>query len=160
MFTCKYVATTDENTWHGTICDSLQPFQWNFPYHTGHPAWQWPNPHGPPNAGWRGDCTCAIRLGWDCIVPIPHGPPNAGWRVIVPIPHGSAEACTVPVPHRLADTILQLYHTGRPRLHCTHTTWLGWGYIVPVPHGQPVYGSPYHIYHLPILVIHLYMFDM
>ena len=50
--------------------------------------------------------------------------------------------CTQPmlyctIPH---DAILYLYHTGQPRSF--------------------MHGSPYHIYHLPIWVMHLNTFDM
>jgi hypothetical protein len=97
--------------YYGCQCDSHNtPFSEMYLYHTGHPAWQWPNPHGPPITGQRGDCTCTTRVDQHYIVAVPDGP---------------------------AKAILYLYHMG-----------------------QPMYGSPYHIYHLPILVIHLHIFDM
>ena len=52
----------------------------------------------------------------------------------------SAKGMIVPMWHRLAKAVLYLYHTARPR-SITHS-------------------SPYHIYHLPIWVMHLNTFDM
>ena len=97
--------------------------------------------------------------------PIHTGHPTSAEGVIVSVWHGSAEGvlypygtgpptphCTIPhrsagqpcnivhIWHGLAGAILYLYCTGWPRT-MTHD-------------------SPYHIYHLPIWVMHLNTFDM
>ena len=62
-----------------------------------------------------------------------------------------------------AEGWLYLYGTGRPTLHCTIPHGSA-GAVVYLYHtARPkamTHGSPYHIYHLPIWVMHLNTFDM
>ena len=116
----------------------------------GQPNWQWPNPHRAANVGQKGDCTRIARIGWGHIVPVWHGLANATlyhttWVSQLATQYCThmawvGQGCSVPVPHRSAGAVVHLYHTVWPRA-MTH-------------------GSPYHIYHLPIWVIHLNTFDM
>jgi hypothetical protein len=99
------------------------------------------------------------------IVPIPHGPPDL-----------TMTQSTRATQHR-PKVLLCLCGTGWPRVYCTCTAWVGWRCIVPYHTGGPAgcailylyctgwlramtHSSPYHIYHLPIWVIHLNTFDM
>ena len=75
--------------------------KWDFPYHTGHLTWQWPNPHRPANIGWRGDCTRSVWVGRGCIVPVPYGLANQPIQWHFP------------------------YHMGQPSSDCTHSTRSG-----------------------------------
>jgi len=103
-------------------------------------------------------------------LPVPHGPPDLTM----------AQSTQGPAKRR-PKAWLYPFHTGRLRVYCTHTTQLSQSahpVTFPLPHGaQPPSSdcthfhtvrpevilhtvAPYHIYHLPILVIISGMLNM
>ena len=88
-------------------------------------------PHGPANVSWRGDCAHCTQVS------------QLAYSVTFLLPHRLAEAgwaVIVLISHGPAEAVLYLYHTAQPRSFTHH--------------------SLYHIYHLPIWVMHLNTFDI
>jgi hypothetical protein len=106
-----------------------------------------PVPHGPPNAGQRGDCTHSIQLGWGCIVPILHELADA--TLGQPMLYCTCTAWVsqgyiVPIPHGLAEVIY---------------TWQPSPYVSPAHFGNSFTYIWYVAYHICLGLIFQYKFN-
>ena len=115
-----------------------QSFQRNFPFHTGHPAWQWPSPYGPADLGRGQYCSLVTRTGRRWLISILHGSANGYYPWPVSIPNGPARDGFNP------------YHMGQPiPITSFRTKWTSRRWFISILNGPAGDGFyPFHMVRL------------